>query len=314
MDVVLLDVGPDQTVLGKWDGQSLSLRAIPSTEPRTAWAQCQAVLNPIASSQLIFRCRDHNGNTDSQQETIKSLASSHGIRDIRFIGVHISADPGIAAARYYGERNRIGNIFSAEINRTDATLAISTPREGVIAYRHLAASPDYEMTASQLKDALLALFTSTMSRNENNEPLTLIAFGERGAAHVNSIAAACGISRVIVPDHSVFFSTIGMVLADIVLEFREEFSPTAYNREVLRPVFGRLMDQAGAAITLEGYDLDDAICRRQLFLTRQGQSKIFDWDNEDWADGDDVQIHGAGVTAIITTKKPELNPSAIHII
>ncbi|MCC7316741.1 MAG: hypothetical protein IT419_18260, partial [Planctomycetes bacterium] len=99
-------------------------------------------------------------------------------------------------------------------------------------------------------------------RSAAAEAALLIAYGGAGPLHAEAIAAECGLARVLIPPHAAALPAIGMLIADIVLDYRQVIEPGPIDVSLLRRTFARLMDEANDAVTREGYDVDNTICTR----------------------------------------------------
>ncbi len=126
-----------------------------------------------------------------------------------------------------------------------------------------------------------ALETVSARRGYDPAGAWLISFGGAGGLHAAALAESLDLAGVIVPVDAGIFSSTGMILADVVMDFSRSLprrgipAPGSARGSIdlprLRGVFGELMDEAARAVIAQGFDLDDAVCERRADMRYVGQ-------------------------------------------
>ena len=130
---------------------------------------------------------------------------------------------------------------------------------------------------------ILAVANSTMERairvisvERGHDPrdYTLVAFGGAGGLHACDLAAALGISQVLVPKFPGALSALGILLSDVVKDYsRTLLVPVdAAARARLEREFRRLEAQARADLRREGFAPGRQRLKRLLDLRYRGQA------------------------------------------
>ena len=234
----------------------------------------------------MYRCTHRAFREKYTSDFIAELANGHGARQVRVICDDPAADPSLAAARYVGRQHRLPIICSAEVGAADATLAVQVPRATNVPFdRFTLPSADEEMIG-EIAERLKRLLSQAQQtpRVVSSDALPMICFGGRGPSIAARLAEDCGLDSALIPPCAGMLGTIGMLMADIVLNFRRALPPGEMKISALKQTFGRLMDRACEAITREGYDLDDAVCRRIAEMGYAGKADSVDVDCEMLAD------------------------------
>ena len=334
MDTIAIDVGSEYVGLCKWDGRLLRTEKRRSESPLEAWPEWIERLGPVPPYQLLYRCTHPVYNSAHSPMSVERLAKKHGAQWFRSLSNEPAVDPALAAARFVADRHRLGIIGIVEIGACHATLAVQDPRGGILAFDRPHIEANSVAVLPQIVDSLNRMLTSVSNRPEvAARELPLICFGDRGPSMANGIGTACRLRNILIPDRADVFTTIGMLLADIVLHFRGAFRQDSLNLPRLRRALGRLMDDAATAITMEGYDLDNAVCERIAEMAYAGEQQSIEIHCDDLADESrllsrfeeqhtaehgsrqatgPVETRAIRVRATIETIKPDLPIGSLH--
>gem|GEM_PF-5019726 len=285
LETLAIDVGSQHVGLCRWGARGLHLLRLPTESPVDAWPRWIEALAPTLPYEVIYRCTHPAIRDRHEPRAIAELADRCGARQLRTIADDLHADPASAAARYVARLHRLPIICCAEAGAVTLTAVVQDPRGTVSAFRRFRIeSTSREVSgevARWLKAALAAAVKESGLDRADNVPL--ICFGGRGPSIAAQLADGCGLASFLIPPHAGLFSTIGMFMSDIVLNFEHNLHATDIDIDQLRQAFGTLMDRASNAITMEGYDLDDAVCLRIAQMAYAGDDSV-EVDCDDLAD------------------------------
>lgn len=336
MDTVAIDVGSAFVGLCKWDGETLLVRKVSAcsiAECGSDWLDC---LQPRRPFQLLYRCTHADFARETRPDVLRDWAVGHGARGFRFLTTETASNPVLAAARYAADRHRLGAIVCTEIGARHATLAVQAAYGERLAGDTIALDIGTTPDLPELARTLCRVITDAGIREGITDvhQLPLVCGGGAGPEIAARLAERCQLYHVLIPAHAGTMTTIGMLMADIVLNFRESFGRAPFELAALRAGFLRLMDRASTAITREGYDLDNAVCRRIAELAFAGGKPGIELDCDSLADGESllerfqaayedrygpgrpdasVEICNIQVIAVVETLKPELPIPAIPV-
>lgn len=313
---------------------------------RQHWADWVARLSPGGAYQVVIRM----ASAEIQAAAARDLFAALGVRWVRMVTGKAARRAVPALVRRVIEHDRLrnsqvgeGSVATRSAARAGAALSMDTAaplafleagaeqwhtglmdeRGQVRAERHGLLSElggDAEDWEMGLADAI----GSCGARS--GEPSVagaraLVAVGGRGPLLACTVAGACGLRRVLVPDYAGTAGAVGLLLADIDMEQRESFGGVAPDVRQLRQGFGRLMDQACRAVTMEGYDLDDTVCERFAVLSGPAGAPVevsceFLRDEPEFAErfreatgagaAENPVVREIGLRVTITTNKPPL--------
>lgn len=332
MDTLAIDVGSENVGLCRWGGQGLHLAKQPTASPADAWPRWIEALAPNSPYQVIYRCTHAIFRDRHKPQIISRLAERHGARQLRTIAEDLHADPVSAAARYVAKQHRLPIVCGAEAGAATITAVVQDPRGTVSAFRRFPAASTSRESLGEVSRWLNAALAATVKGSEAQglDAVPLICFGGRGPSIAAQLANDCGMASVLIPQQAGLFSTIGMFLSDIVLNLEKDLCATEVNIDRLRRAFGELMDRASHAITMEGYDLDDAVCLRIAQMAYAGDDSVVEVDCDDLAEasrlvekfhsmrgvkagGDEtsrpIEIRKIRVKAIVETHNADLLPA-----
>lgn len=246
--------------------------------PIDAWPAWLEALQIKPPYQLYYRSTNPRVKDAYSPEDIVRLAESHGAHSIRFIADDVATNPALAAAWYTAEHHRLNVIVVAEIGARHATLAVHDARRGTVAFRQ----KDFEAESCSVLpevvgylEEVLVEAASALELDDLHD-VPLICFGGVGPVVGARLAEECHLKSVLIPHHAGILSTIGMLMSNIVIRDREEIEPAPLNLRELRQAFAHLMDRVGNAITMEGYDLDNAVCERVAEVACVGDRESID--------------------------------------
>ncbi len=328
---VAIDVGTASVDLCSWHGRNLLVDKVPFADPISGLPHWLERLSPPRRFELVSRSiwDDIDG---TREERLRDVAATRGARSLRIVAADCPADPGVAAARQAADRLRLGAIRSVEIGAAHVTTA-RVDRRGVATFlRHVALPVALRVSppsGEALDPSLRRLFGAKPEPDGSIAPsdAPLVCFGEFGPALATAIADCCGASSVVIPVHAASLACIGLLIADIVLDFRETWRPRPLNMPFLREAFLRLMDAACDAVAAEGYDLDDTICDRMVEMAPAGSANVIRIEADALADSapllkrfgktwmaahgaietnHPIEIRAAAVRATVATTKPSL--------
>jgi N-methylhydantoinase A len=129
----------------------------------------------------------------------------------------------------------------------------------------------HQIAASNMIRAIKAVSTE---RGRDPREFALFAFGGNGPLFACGMAAALGMSRVVVPPSPGLFSSFGLLYADVEHHYSRTFR-RLLRRADLREIQGAwdaLADQAMTQLAIEGFRGAQARLRRSAALHYQGQS------------------------------------------
>jgi len=286
LDTLAIDVGSENVGLCRWGSRGLHLARQPAEPPVDAWPRWIEALGPTSAYQVIYRCTHPAFRDRHKPQTIARLAERHGARQLRAIAEDLHADPVSAAARYFAKQHRLPIICCVEAGAATITAVVQNPRGAVSAFRRFPTESTSRESLGEVARWLSAALAATVkgSEVEGLDAVPLICFGGRGPSIAAQLAGDCGMASFLIPQQAGLFATIGMLLSDIVLNFEQALNATEINLGQLRQAFRELMDRASHAITMEGYDLDDAVCLRIAQMARAGDEHALEVDCDDLAD------------------------------
>ncbi|MFQ5422402.1 MAG: hydantoinase/oxoprolinase family protein [Phycisphaerae bacterium] len=328
---VAIDVGTASVDLCSWHGGNLLIDKVPFADPISMLPHWLERLSPPPRFELVLRST-WDGIDGAQEERFRDAAMTFGARWLRIVAADCPADPGVAAARQAADRLRLGVVWSVEIGATRATTARVDRRGAAACLRHLplpASLKDSPPSGESLDPDLRRLFRAERRPDGSPAPsrVPLVCFGGAGPTLATAIADCCGASSVVIPVHAGTLACIGLLISDIVLDFRETWPPRPLNMPFLRQAFLRLMDSACDAVAAEGYDLDDTICDRTVEMAPAGSASAVRVEADALAEAalllkrfrqtwtaahgsaetnHPIEIRAAAVRATVATTKPPL--------
>lgn len=324
MDILAIDIGFRSVGLCKWDGQTLHAEKWPVESPDAVWPRWIGQLRPARPYQVLCRCTHPRLAEAVGIETLSRLALRHGARWVHVMGEEIAGDPALAAARQAADEHRLGAAAVVEVGNGRATVALLDAHRRAVALQRPALSakgtPALEVVAGALGCVLAG--SKQHAGADNLSTLPLICFGGGGPPLAARLAERVGLRTILVPDRAGMLATVGMLLANRILHVRSEVPAAPLNVPDLRRAFLRLMDEAYGAISREGYDLDDAVCRRFAELACPGEASTTEVACDDLADATrvlegfhasraadtgahgTVEVRAIRVTAVIETRRP----------
>lgn len=118
-----------------------------------------------------------------------------------------------------------------------------------------------------------ALRVISVERGHDPRDFTLLSFGGAGGLHCASLARSLGMGEVLVPKNAGVLSALGMVMADVVMDFSLTVmrDGRGLDRDGLDRLFGPLQARALQAMATEGFT-DTVVLERFLDMRYQGQS------------------------------------------
>lgn len=139
------------------------------------------------------------------------------------------------------------------------------------------------LTAEEAAEGILTVVNANMVRavrvvsvRRGHDPreYTLMAFGGAGPLHGASLARELGMPRVVVPRYPGVTSALGMLQADVRLDFSRTFLDliTNVSPEKLRRLYGVMEQEGTARLKNEGFFDNQIVLIRQADLRYAGQS------------------------------------------
>jgi N-methylhydantoinase A len=118
-----------------------------------------------------------------------------------------------------------------------------------------------------------AIRAVTVERGVDPRDFTLVAFGGSGPVHACDLAAALGITRVLVPPMPGVFTAVGMLAADVELPFVAAFTGPleAITGDAAQARLAELGDESRRALAAEGFTGDAARIEPAIDLRYEGQ-------------------------------------------
>ena len=172
-----------------------------------------------------------------------------------------------------------------------------------------------------------ALRLVSLERGFDTRLFTLVSFGGAGGLHACALAEALKIRRILIPSYPGAFSALGVLLADVIKDYRKTVmlnGANLRNRELTQQ-FSILKKQANIEMKNEGVPSSRLEFKRSLGMRYQGQSFELEVEfNDEWevAKNDFHQLHqkryghsnptglveivNLHLRAIGTTQKPSL--------
>ncbi len=130
-----------------------------------------------------------------------------------------------------------------------------------------------------------ALRLVSLERGFDTRLFTLVSFGGAGGLHACALAEALKIKRILIPAYPGAFSALGVLLADVIKDYRKTVmlsGASIKNRELVN-LFSGLKKQAQKEMKSEGIALSLLTFKRSLALRYQGQSFELDIEfHDDW--------------------------------
>lgn len=329
METIAIDIGGTYTDLCRWDGHSLVVEKA-ATQPLSAglpdWI---ARLRPRGACQLLVR-----GASDGVTvEDLRTMTARLGVGWVRLVSTDPARSPALAVVRQIAERQRGRLVCFAELSAGSWHSGLLSSRGEVVAWGAGAigvCDADADAAARAAAEWLRAALHETSTDHAVNAASpVLIAYGSTGPAHAARIAERAGLREALVPDHASALAAVGMLIADIHMEFVRPADGSALRPGEMRYGFARLMDEAGEAVTLEGYDTDDTVCERFAEVAPAGISETVRISCEMMADADglastarqaamarfgeaaasgSVELRRLGLAVVVQTAKPALPP------
>ena len=119
-----------------------------------------------------------------------------------------------------------------------------------------------------------ALRRVTIARGHDPRDFTLVAFGGAGPMHACEVAADLEIPRVLIPRHPGVLCALGLLVADVVLDYsRAVLQPVTVETSArLRAQLDEMIAQARADLLREGVAEEAMVFNRLLDVRYRGQS------------------------------------------
>lgn len=268
--IVTIDIGPAFAWLCRYDGDALRVEREPGGPIAEAWPRWMKRLEVNGPHAVICRI---NAETLLDPVELTSLARSAGATSVRIIRDEPDCDPAMAIVRQLGDRMNEREVCFAELRAARGCCGIIDPAGRVITRHDGQIEPNgslSEIISAKLREQLGAL-ARPAARDKSKMPL-LVAYGQIDSALAVRVAEAGGVNRVLIPHHAAALPAIGMLIADIILDYRRELVPGPIDIPAMRRAFAELMDQANDEVTRLGYDVDNTICTRRAALACTGDS------------------------------------------
>lgn len=262
--IVTVDIGSAFVSLCRYDGATLHVERQAIGLPDEEWPRWMGLVAPAGAYQVVCRL---GGEAEANRREIETAAIGLGAKSIRFVSDEPACDPAMAIVRQLGNRLGERNVCFLEVGATRWHCGVVDPSGRVVGR----ADGRIELGTAPLGTMAAAL--GEQIRSAAAEAALLIAYGGAGPSHAEAIAAACGLTRVVIPPHAAALAAIGMLIADIVLDYRQAIESGPIDVAVLRRTFARLMDEANDTVTREGYDVDNTICTRFAEMGYAGDSR-----------------------------------------
>src|SRR5213079_2236126 len=127
------------------------------------------------------------------------------------------------------------------------------------------------IAASNMIRAIKAVSTE---RGRDPREFALFAFGGNGPLFAAGMAAALGITRIVVPPSAGLFSSFGLLYADVEHHYSRTFRRLLRQADLaeIERAWKVLADQASAQLAVEDFSVEHRRLRRSAALHYQGQS------------------------------------------
>jgi N-methylhydantoinase A len=112
----------------------------------------------------------------------------------------------------------------------------------------------------------------TAERGVDPSSLTMLAYGGNGPVHACVQAEDLGIDTVVVPRQSAAFSALGLLSAEPTIDEERSYMTLAPDPEVIRELWGSLVENATAHFTQGGFAEADVLHSLQLSYRYPGQN------------------------------------------
>lgn len=263
--IVTVDIGSAFVSLCRYDGATLHVERQATGLPSEEWPRWMGLVAPVGPYQVVCRW---GGEAEANRREIETAAIGHGAKRIRFVSDEPACDPAMAVVRQLGNRLGERDVCFVEVGASRWHCGVVDPGARVVGRADGwigSGSPIWGTIAATLGEQI---------RSTAGDAELLIAYGGSGPLHAEAIAAECGLARVLIPPHAAALPAVGMLIADIVLDYRQALEPGPIDVPSLRRAFAGLMDEANDAVTREGYDVDNTICTRSAEMGFAGDSKF----------------------------------------
>src|SRR3954464_5792815 len=171
---------------------------------------------------------------------------------------------------YLNPRHLIGGALKLNAERARASFAqkIANPLGMEI---EQAAYGAHLIAASNMIRAIKAVSTE---RGRDPRDFTLFAFGGNGPLFAAGVAAALGITRIVVPPSAGLFSSFGLLYADVEHHYARTFRRLLRQADLgeVAAAWDALAAQASAQLAIEGFAGESAQLTRSAALHYKGQS------------------------------------------
>jgi N-methylhydantoinase A len=171
---------------------------------------------------------------------------------------------------YLNPRHLVGGALALDAAKARSAFEDKVARPLGLALER-AAYGAHEIAASNMIRAIKAVSTE---RGRDPREFALFAFGGNGPLFANGMAAALGISRIIVPPSPGLFSSFGLLYADVEHHYSRTFRRLlrGSNLAEIDAAWRALSDQATGQLAVEGFTGASARLRRSAALHYKGQS------------------------------------------
>ncbi|MCA9255853.1 MAG: hypothetical protein KDA33_09455 [Phycisphaerales bacterium] len=224
-------------------------------------AGLQAAMAPFAGAkgiEITLRCTNP-ACVDRSSESWNTFAMACDCRWFRILGASVEERVAPGVARQLAGELRLDHVAVLDVGASHAAVAIAGPTERAIAFDTW---PIDACDMERLAERVMKRVTGVRPIM-TDAPRRMVGIGGAGVSVVERIAATSDSIEQVVLDDSPLYSSIGILHANIVRVFERPLTPQADAGE-LKAAFLALMDNAYDAITREGYDLDDAVCVREV--------------------------------------------------
>lgn len=262
--IVTVDIGSAFVSLCRYDGKTLHVERRAIGLPGEEWPRWMGLVAPAEAYQVVCRL---GGEAEANRREIETAAIGLGAKSIRFVSDEPACDPAMAIVRQLGNRAGARNVCFLEVGASRWHCGVVDPSGRVVG------RADGRIESGTAPVGTMAAALGAQIRSAAAEAALLIAYGGAGPLHAEAIAAECGLKRVVIPPHAAALPAIGMVIADIVLDYRQAIESGPIDVALLRRTFAGLMDEANDAVTREGYDVDNTICTRFAEMGYAGDSR-----------------------------------------
>jgi N-methylhydantoinase A len=171
---------------------------------------------------------------------------------------------------YLNPRHLVGGALPLDAGRARAVFAAAIA-EPLGMSLEAAAYGAHQIAASNMIRAIKAVSTE---RGRDPREFSLFAFGGNGPLFACGMAAALGISRVIVPPSPGLFSSFGLLYADVEHHYARSFRRLLRQADLgeIDNAWGELSRQAAEQLADEGFTGGRARLTRSAALHYKGQS------------------------------------------